>query len=172
MAANVRFLNPKTMAKPPGYSYVVETTGPGRTVYVAGQLGLDIDNKLLGAPGDFRSQCIGAFENLGTALSEVGAGFADLVKINNYLVDMSHVGIFREVRDTYLNVVAPPASTTVAISQLARPGALFEIEGIAVLPVKAARASGAKSKGTGLKGAAGRRRAGAVKASTAKRKRR
>jgi hypothetical protein len=33
----------------------------------------------------------------------------------------------------------------VAISQLARPGALFEIEAIAVLPAKAAKAAKAKS---------------------------
>ena len=34
MAATVRFSNPPTLAKPPGYSYVVEATGPGRTVYI------------------------------------------------------------------------------------------------------------------------------------------
>ena len=144
MAANVRFLNPTTMAKPPGYSYVVETTGPGRTVYIAGQLGLDMDNKLLGTPGDFRSQCTGAFENLEKALAAVGATFADVVKINNYLTDMSHMGIFREVRDEFVNTAAPPASTTVAISQLARPGALFEVEAIAVLPAKSTGKSAAK----------------------------
>jgi enamine deaminase RidA (YjgF/YER057c/UK114 family) len=174
MAANARFLNPSTLAKPPGYSYVVDT-GPGRTIYIAGQLGLDMDNKLLGTPGDFRSQCTGAFENLGKALAAVGAGFSDLVKINNYLVDMSHVGIFREVRDKFLNAAAPPASTTVAISQLARPGALFEIEGIAVLPAKAAAASRAKSKGaksTTAKSKGARRSGGAAKAKAAKRKRR
>lgn len=146
MAANVRFLNPDTLATPPGYSYMVETTGPGRTLYVAGQLGLDRDNRLLGAPGDFRAQCVGAFENLGKVLAAVGAGFADLVKINNYLVDMAHIGIFREVRDAYLNTAAPPASTTVAITQLARPGALFEIEAVAVLPAGAAPATRAKAK--------------------------
>jgi enamine deaminase RidA (YjgF/YER057c/UK114 family) len=173
MAANVRFLNPTTMAKPPGYSYVVETTGPGRTVYIAGQLGLDMDNKLLGTPGDFRSQCTGAFENLAKALAAVGATFADVVKINNYLVDMSHIGIFREVRDSFLNVAAPPASTTVAISQLARPGALFEIEAIAVLPAKAARSNRPKSKSVKSKSAAARRAGAAkAKAKAAKRKRR
>jgi len=134
--AQLRFLNPKTLAKPPGYSYVVETTGPGRTVYFAGQLGLDLDNKLVGGPGDFRAQCAKAFENLSIALDAVGATFKDVVKINNYLVDMAHIGIFREVRDRFLNANAPPASTTVAISQLARPGALFEIEAIAVLPAR------------------------------------
>src|SRR3569832_2277186 len=78
--AKKRFLNPKTMAPPPGYTYVVETTGPGRTVYVAGQLGLDLDNKLDGGPGDFAAQCERAFENLGHALAAVGATFSDVVK--------------------------------------------------------------------------------------------
>ena len=145
MAANVRFSNPKTMAKPPGYTYVVEATGPNRLIFIAGQLGIDMDNKLVGAPGDFRAQAFRAFENLKFALGGAGATFKDVVKINNYLVDMSHIGIFREVRDEFVNIAAPPASTTVAISQLARPGALFEVEAIAVLPAKAAKPSKAKS---------------------------
>lgn len=141
MAQSIRFINPKSMAQPPGYTNVVETTGPARTVYIAGQLGLDLDNRLVGGPGDFRAQCEKAFENLRLALAAVGAGFKDVVKINNYLVDMSHIAIFREVRDRFLAAAPPPASTTMAISQLARPGALFEIEAIAVLPAKAAAKS-------------------------------
>ena len=147
MAANVRFLNPKTMAKPPGYTYVVEATGPNRLIFIAGQLGLDLDNKLVGGPGDFRAQAFKAFENLKFALAAVGASFKDVVKINNYLVDMSHIAILREVRDEFVNTAAPPASITVAISQLARPGALFEIEAIAVLPAAAnSKAKASKSK--------------------------
>jgi hypothetical protein len=38
MLENIRFSNPDTLAKPPGYSNVVEVTGPGRTVYFAGSL--------------------------------------------------------------------------------------------------------------------------------------
>ncbi|HEY2138415.1 MAG TPA: RidA family protein [Xanthobacteraceae bacterium] len=162
MAANVRFINPKTLAKPPGYTYVVETNGPGRTIYIAGQLGLDLDNALVGAPGDFRAQATKAFENLAAALAGVGAGMQNVVKINNYLTDMAHIGIFREVRDRFVNMAAAPASTTVAISQLARPGALFEIEAIAVLPpkaTKAAKARGAsRSAKTAAKPKAGRRK--------------
>ena len=141
MGSNLRFLNPNTLAKPPGYTYVVEASGPGRTVYIAGQLGLDLDNTLVGAPGDFRAQATKAIENLKAALAAVGAELKDVVKINNYLTDMSHIAIFREVRDQAFNMAAPPASTTVAISQLARPGALFEIEAIAVLPAAAAKAA-------------------------------
>ena len=161
MASNVRYLNPKTLAKPPGYTYVVETSGPGRTVYVAGQLGLDLDNKLVGPPGDFRAQATKAFENLAAALAAVRAGMNDVVKINNYLTDMAHIGVFREVRDQFVNLAAAPASTTVAISQLARPGALFEVEAVAVLPAKAARpakARGARRATKPTKAKAGRRK--------------
>ena len=151
MAANLRFLNPDTLAKPPGYTYVVEASGPGRTVYIAGQLGLDLENKLVGGPGDFRAQATKAIENLTAALAAVDADLKDVVKINNYLTDMSHIGIFREVRDHFFNMAAPPASTTVAISKLARPGALFEIEAIAVLPpAKSAGAARRPEKARGL----------------------
>lgn len=136
MANNVKFSNPKTLAPPPGYTYVVETTGPSRTIYIAGQLGLDLKNQLVGS--DFRSQCKKAIDNLRLALKAAGATLNDVVKINNYLTDMKDIGTFREVRDSAFNMKAPPASTTIAISTLARPGALFEIEAIAVLPAKAA----------------------------------
>ncbi|MGE0565077.1 MAG: RidA family protein [Pseudolabrys sp.] len=144
MAATIKYLNPKTMAPPPGYTYVVDTSGPARTIYIAGQLGLDTENRLVGAPGDFRAQAEQAFVNLKLALAAVGASMKDVVKINNYLIDMSHIGLFRDVRDRHVNVKQPPASTTVAISQLARPGALFEIEAIAVVPVRAAAAATAR----------------------------
>ncbi len=138
MASNLRFSNPKTLAKPPGYSYVVEATGPNRLIYFAGQLGVDIDNKFVGSPGDFRAQCERAFDNMTVALKAAGARWGDVVKINNYLVDIeTNMAAFREVRDGYLNKAAPPASTTVGVPALARPGGLFEIEAIAVLPVKA-----------------------------------
>jgi len=156
--ANARFSNPKTLATPPGYSYVVETTGPGRTIYFAGQLGLDMDNQLVGAPGDFRAQCRKSFENMGLALAAAGATFKDVVKINNYLVGMDHMADFREVRNEFLNMAAPPASTTVGIAALARPGALFEIEAIAVLPARAAAKPASRSGGRKVRSAKRKRR--------------
>ena len=135
MTGKISFSNPKTLAPPPGYSYVVESQGRSRTTYFAGQLGLDLANKLVGAPGDFRAQCIQAFHNMGLALKAAGVKWSDVVKINNYCVDITNtIGTFREVRDQYLNTKAPPASTTVGVPALARPGALFEIEAIAIVP--------------------------------------
>jgi hypothetical protein len=45
-----------------------------------------------------------------------------------------------------VNTKAPPASTAIQISKLARDGALFEIEAIAVLPATSAKAAAAKSR--------------------------
>jgi enamine deaminase RidA (YjgF/YER057c/UK114 family) len=142
--STVRFSNPSTMPPPRGYTMVVEATGPGRTIYIAGQLGMTPEGQFAGGPGDFRAQATQCFENLKAALASVGAQFKDVVKITNYFADMAHLPIFFEVRDTYVNTKAPPASTAIQISKLARDGALFEIEAIAVLPAKAGRASGAK----------------------------
>ena len=110
MAANVRFSNPKTMAKPPGYTNVVEATGPNRLIFIAGQLGLDMDNnwsadRAISARRRSRRSRISSWR-----WKSAGAGFKDVVKINNYLTDMSHLGIFREVRDEFVNTAAPPAS--------------------------------------------------------------
>src|SRR5215510_7931027 len=129
MPKALRFMNPPTMEKPPGYTHIVEVTGAARIVFFAGQLGVDRSGKFVGAPGDFKAQTVQAFENLKAALEAVGGGFEHLVKINNYLVDIErNMAAFREVRDRYLLKAAPPASTTIGVPALARPGGLFEIE--------------------------------------------
>ena len=130
---------------------MVEVSGPARTVYIAGQLGTGRDGKVVGAPGDFRAQAVQVFENLKAALAAVGAGFADVVKLNSYLADIAHLPILREVRAGYLNAAALPASTTIEVSKFAAPGALLEVEAVAVLPLKAARA---KTKAAGRGGRA------------------
>jgi enamine deaminase RidA (YjgF/YER057c/UK114 family) len=137
----VRFSNPSTMPPPRGYTMVVEATGPGRTLYIAGQLGMTAQGQFAGAPGDFRAQCTQCFENLKAALASAGASFKDVVKITNFFTDMANLPVFFEVRDRFVNTKAPPASTAIEISKLARDGALFEIEAIAVLPAKVAKAA-------------------------------
>ena len=138
MAASVRFINPEGLSRPPTYTQLVEVVGPGRTIYVSGQLGTDRDGKLAG--GDFRAQAEQVFKNLQMALASVGVSCADIVKLNSYLADIAHLPILREVRARYLNAAAPPASTTLAVTGFARNGALLEVEAVAVLARGAARA--------------------------------
>ena len=59
MSSNTRFMNPPAIAKSGGYSHVVEITGPGRIVYIAGQLGLKPNGDIA---GDFRAQVVQVLE--------------------------------------------------------------------------------------------------------------
>lgn len=131
---NHRFQNPTTMPPTRGYTHVVETRSPSRTIYIAGQLGMTPDGRFAGAPGDFRAQAVQCFENLKLALAAANANFEHVVKVTGFFVDIANIQTYLEVRDRYVNTKAPPASTAIQISKLARDGALFEIEAIAVVP--------------------------------------
>ena len=82
---------------------------------------------------DFHAQVQQVFENLKAAVEAVGGTFNDVVKLNSYCLDLSHLPNFREVRDKYVNVKSPPASTAVQVSRLAQPEFLVEIDAIAVI---------------------------------------
>jgi enamine deaminase RidA (YjgF/YER057c/UK114 family) len=133
--SNLRFSNPPGMAKPAAYSHVVEVNGPHRTIYLAGQTGVDVNGKV--AEG-FRAQAVQVMENIKTALASVGGGFEHVVKLTSYLTDLEANGAeFREVRGSYFpNKAGLPASTLLQISRLANPGYLVEVEVIAILPPK------------------------------------
>jgi enamine deaminase RidA (YjgF/YER057c/UK114 family) len=128
--ARIRYLNPDTLAKPAGYSHVVETGG-GRTVYIAGQVSRDRSGTLVGK-GDFRAQARQVFDNLSAALAAVGATPKDIVKMTSYVTTMD-LQAYREVRAEKLGDHAP-ASTLVQITALADPAFLIEIEAVAVIP--------------------------------------
>ena len=133
--SNLKFSNPEGMFKPAGYTHVVETTGPGRTVYIAGQLGWDATGKRAGEPGDFVAQATQVFENLKTALRSVGAGFEHVVKLNIYMTSIADLPKLRDVRNKFITGT-PPASTALEISKLARPDALLEVEVVAVVAAR------------------------------------
>ena len=129
---NIRRINPDTIHKPGGYTHIAETSG-GRLLFIAGQVALDNDGKLVGK-GDVRTQAAQVFENLKSALEAAGAGFDSLVKITTFLVDMTQTDAVREVRAQYLAADARPASTLVGVTALAAPDFLIEIEAIAAPP--------------------------------------
>lgn len=129
---HIQFINPPGLFTPPGYTQVVEITG-GRTVYIAGQTALNQSFQIVGK-GDFRAQAQQVFENLKVALTEVGADFTQVVKLNMYLIDMTQLSVLAEVRDRYVNTQHPPASTAVEVRKLALADLLLEIEAVVSLP--------------------------------------
>ncbi len=134
---NLRFLQPDTSSKQAGYTHVVEATMPGRLVYVAGQMGLDSNGNLVGAPGDFKAQATQAWENVRAALAAAGGGLEHIVKVTQFLQHLrAHQALLREVRAKIANPdLPPPASTMVQVGAFTRDGALYEVEAVAVLPM-------------------------------------
>src|SRR5271170_8434342 len=84
---------------------------------------------------DFHSQTIQLFENMKSALAEAGASFENVIKFNVYVTDAaSQLAPYREIRDRYVSVSTPPASTLIQVPRLALDGLLVEVEAIAFLP--------------------------------------
>ena len=123
------FSNPPGLAPPRGYTHVVDVPA-GRTLYIAGQVAFDVQGNVVGK-GDVRAQTEQVFRNLKTALESAGASFADVVKMNWYVRDVSQVAIYREVREQFLGTGPRPASTLVEVKGLVRDDLLIEVEAIA-----------------------------------------
>ena len=122
---------PDTMPRSVGYSQVARVSD-GILVFIAGQVALDTAGNVVGKD-DFRGQIRQVFENLKAAVDAAGGTMNDVIKLNTYLLDLSHLPDFREVRDQYINLKAPPLSTAVQVTGLFRREFLVEIEAVAVV---------------------------------------
>jgi enamine deaminase RidA (YjgF/YER057c/UK114 family) len=123
-------LAPAGLAPGTGYSHAVAATG--RLVAVAGEVALDADGNLVGRD-DPEEQARQVFQNIGKALTAVGASFGEVVKLTCYLTDMSILPVLRRVRDEHVDTERPPASTAVQVAGLVRPEFLLEVEALAVV---------------------------------------
>jgi reactive intermediate/imine deaminase len=113
-----------------GYSHAVSFSGP--MVAVSGQVPLDADGELVGQ-NDPEAQTRQVFENLTTALAAAGTGIENVVKLTVYLTDLADLAAFRQVRDEYISLERPPASSLVEVSGLVHPEFRVEIEALAVI---------------------------------------
>ena len=126
--------SPATLPPPTGYSHVAKVS-KGTLVYIAGQVSSDASGKLVGE-GDFEAQAERVFANVKLAVEAAGAGIADIVKMNTYIVasvDPADVPKMRAVRGRYFGSGTPPASTLVYVSRLAQPGWMIEVEVVAAI---------------------------------------
>jgi len=110
-----QFLNPKDLNVPTGFTHVV-TANQGKMIFVSGQVALNKQGEVIGK-GDLRAQATQVFENLKVALAAAGATFAEVVKMNTYVVNYkpADVTVLREVRSKYVSKEKPPASTLVGV---------------------------------------------------------
>ncbi len=119
------YYSPEGVYEPIGWSHAVKA---GNTIYVAGMLGCDENQKLV--EGGFEAQTVKAFDNIGRVLAASGVSLRDVVKMNIYFKDLEDVRKFREIRARYFQPPMP-VSTGVEVSRLVFD-ALVEIDVIAV----------------------------------------
>lgn len=84
--------------------------------------------------GDFAAQTEQVFKNIKAALASVGATYEHVAKLTIFVVDISQLPVLRKIRDQYVNVANPPASSLVQVKGLVRDEFLIEIEAVAVVP--------------------------------------
>jgi enamine deaminase RidA (YjgF/YER057c/UK114 family) len=129
-----KYINPPTLLQPRGYTHIVTVDGPGKMVFISGQVSVDKEGKLVGA-GDLKTQIKQAGTNLKLALEAAGATAADIVKTNTYIVNykQSDYSALRDARSELFPSGDPPASTLVGVTSLAVEGLMVEMEAIAVV---------------------------------------
>jgi reactive intermediate/imine deaminase len=123
-------VRPAGMPPANGYSHAVAFSGP--TLMISGQVPLDGEGRLVGE-GDPQAQLRQVFKNLAAALAAAGATMQQVVKLTVFLTDMGDLQAFREVRDEFVQLDRPPASSLVQVSGLVHPAFRVEIEAIAAL---------------------------------------
>jgi enamine deaminase RidA (YjgF/YER057c/UK114 family) len=126
-------VNPAHFPKPRGYSNGV--MGKGRLLHVAGQIAWDKDARIVSP--DFATQFLLALENVIGVVREAGGATEHIVKLVAYVTDLDQYRAatpaigegWRARLGKYY-----PAMSLVKVAGLLEPGALVEIEGVALLP--------------------------------------
>lgn len=118
------------------YSQAITVSGKAKTIYIGGQNAISSTGELIG-DGDLELQTKQTLNNIATILASENASFADLVKLNIYLLNGCdpRVGykVFQDMAGLLDN---PPLVTVLFVSGVGRPGCLLEIDGIAVVEDK------------------------------------
>ncbi|MGH7375205.1 MAG: RidA family protein [Candidatus Rokuibacteriota bacterium] len=127
-------INPPSLPKPVGYAHGWEAQG-GKTVYIAGQVAMDKDGKVVGR-GDLVAQFRQVCENLRAVVTARGGQLNDVLKLTLYVLSKTeYKARGREIGAVYREYFGKhyPAMTLVEVKGLYDDDCLIEIEGIALV---------------------------------------
>jgi 2-iminobutanoate/2-iminopropanoate deaminase len=113
-----------------GFSDAVTAAGPGRLIYVSGNVGLGPDGKLV--QGGMRAEANATLDNIERTLEAAGADISHVVKINAFVTSLEEYPAYAAVRSERFGDKLP-ASATVQVAGLLM-GAHIEIDAVAFVP--------------------------------------
>jgi enamine deaminase RidA (YjgF/YER057c/UK114 family) len=127
----IEHLQPDERQKSRSFSPAVITEG-GRIVWLAGQTALtDVNGKEIA--GKFEEQARTLFAQLNRTLERAGGSLANIVTMTVFITDPRMGDRFVEIRREFFKEGRYPGSALVTVSNLARPGCVIEIQGVAVI---------------------------------------
>ncbi len=127
-------INPEALGFPSGYSHGMLAPRGARSLYVAGQIGVDPNGA---ETTGFVEQFQRALANVVTVVSEAGGTPENVASLTVYVLDRhQYLNSLREVGTAYRAVMGRhfPAMALLEVSGLVDRHALVEIQAIAVLP--------------------------------------
>ena len=109
------------------YSQAVKV---GDTVYLSGQIPLVPETAAL-VSGDMRAQISRVFDNLAAVARAAGGSLRDVVKLNVFLIDLTHFPLVNEVMAQYFQEPYP-ARAAIGVAALPK-GAAVEMDAVMML---------------------------------------
>ena len=128
--------NPEGLFVSSAFTQAITVSGNAKTIYISGQNATNSNGELIGT-GDLELQTKQALNNIATILASENASFADLVKLNIYLLNGCDPRVGYQAFQEVVGLLdKPPLVTVLIVAGFARPGCLVEIDGIAVIEDK------------------------------------
>jgi len=131
---SLKFINPATLGPPRGYSNGVVTEPGARLLFIAGQLGWNEQQRIVGA--DFVEQFDRALANVIAVVTEAGGRPEQIARLVMYVTDKDQYQLrTREIGERYRTHMGKhfPAMVLVEVKSLLDSQAKVEIEAVAVL---------------------------------------
>lgn len=130
----MEIIQPDGWPRPKGYANGIATEG-GRHVFVAGQVAWDTSECIVGED-DFPAQFRQALSNVVAVVKKAGGEASDLVSLTIFVTDKErYLASTAELGPIWNELVGRhyPAMALVQVAGLVEPGAMLEIQGIAVV---------------------------------------
>ncbi len=127
-------INPVSLGSPRGYSNGVLTDSGGRLLFIAGQIGWDENQRIIGP--DLVRQFDRALANVIAVVTEAGGKPEQIARLVIYVIDKNEYRTrMKEIDERYRARMGKhfPAMVLVEVKGLLEDGAKVEIEGTAVL---------------------------------------
>jgi enamine deaminase RidA (YjgF/YER057c/UK114 family) len=126
-------VTPTHFPKPRGFANGIIASG--RTLFISGQIAWDKEAHIV--TSDFATQFLTALDNVIAVVREAGGGTEHIAKLLVFVTDLdAYRDAQRAIGEGWRARMGKhyPAMSLVKVAGLLEPGALVEIEGVAMLP--------------------------------------